>query len=379
MEPLAKIFEKILNKRLRTYLEETQQFNEHQYGFRPNRSIQDIIFYTTAFLDNREHRHIHKSATCLDVEKAFDRVWWDGLTFKLFNNFDIPPLFNKLLINYLHHRNYKITHKNHLSRPFTSQAGVPQGSALSPTLFILFTNDLPQTHNDKTHILTYSDDITILTENRNINHLINNINYTLNYIINWQEMWLVKSNLQKSTTTIFGKNKQACLGLHPIRHNNNYIPYSPDCKILGVIFDNKLNFNKHINTKIPLARYAFNTLRRFQHLHPKIRFHLFKVFVIPILTFSGIPLLYNGHNSLKKVQIFQNKHIRMAHNINWDDFIKNTTLHEDLNLPSTTLSIYNTFHKLYTKLNNRGQHIFYQLTPYSRLETLYYNPPDHVF
>ena len=167
--------------------------------------MQDIIFYTTAFIDSREHRHIHKSATCLNVEKAFDKVWWDGLTFKLFNNFNIPPLLNKLLINYLHHRNYRITHKNHFSRPFTSHAEVPQGSAL----FILFTNDIPQTHNNRTHILTYADGITILSEHRNLNHLINNINYTLGYIIDWQELWLVKSNLQKSSVTIFEKNKQA--------------------------------------------------------------------------------------------------------------------------------------------------------------------------
>ena len=128
-----------------------------------------------------------------------------------------------------------------------------------------------------------------------------------------------------------------------------------------------------------LRRCWFNTLRRFQHLHPKIRLHLFKTFVIPILTFSGIPLLYNGYKSIKKVQVFQNNHIRIAQNINWDDFIKNTTIHEDLNLPSTTLSIYNTFHKLYTKLHDRGQHIFYHLTPNTRLETLYFNPPEHVF
>ena len=147
---------------------------------------------------------------------------------------------------------------------------------------------------------------------------------------------------------------------------------------MGVIFDNKLKFNKYIDKKLPLAKYAFNTLRRFQHFHPNTRFHLFKTFVIPILTFSGIPLLYNGHKSLKKVQIFQIKQIKMAHNINWDDFIKNTTLHKDLNFPSTTHSVYKTFYKLYTKLNEWGQHIFFHLTPNIRLEILYYNPPEHV-
>ena len=119
LKPLANVFEKIMNKRIRSYLENTQQLHEHQYGFRQHRSIQDIIFYTATFLEQRHNIPYFKSATCLDVEKAFDKVWWDGLVYKLFNNFDLPPLVNKLLTNYLHHRTYKITHKNCYSIPHT--------------------------------------------------------------------------------------------------------------------------------------------------------------------------------------------------------------------------------------------------------------------
>ena len=70
----------------------------------------------------------------------------------------------------------------------------------------------------------------------------------------------------------------ACEGLPSVRHNNNYIPYTPNCKILEVTFDNNLTFNKYINNKIPLARMAFNNIHRFQHFHPKTRLHLFFFF-----------------------------------------------------------------------------------------------------
>ena len=118
----------------------------------------------------------------------------------------------------------------------------------------------------------------------------------------------------------------------PIRHNNNYIPYTQDTKILGVTYENKLTYTKHINSKIPLARHAYSTLNGFQQFHSKIRLHLFKMYVLPILTFSCIPLLLNGFKSLKKIQIFQNKHIRHTHSIPWDYFILNITLYRDLNL-----------------------------------------------
>ena len=99
------------------------------------------------------------------------------------------------------------------------------------------------------------------------------------------------------------------------------------------------------------------------------------MYVLSILTFSCIPLLFNCFKSLKKIQIFQHKHIRHTHSIPWDDFISNITLHSDLNLSSTTQTIYNTFHKHYKKLNDRGQQIFYLLTPNSRLKNLFHNPP----
>ena len=73
-----------------------------------------------------------------------------------------------------------------------------------------FSSSTPMTFqniHDKTHILSYADDITLLLEHRNLMHLIPKINNTLNDIINWQEHWLLKTNLQKSSTTIFGKNR----------------------------------------------------------------------------------------------------------------------------------------------------------------------------
>ena len=76
LEPIAKLFEKIINARLRSHLENTDQLNKNQYGFRPKRSIQDVIFYTSAYIEKHYTQNNQKvSITCLDVEKAFDRVW----------------------------------------------------------------------------------------------------------------------------------------------------------------------------------------------------------------------------------------------------------------------------------------------------------------
>ena len=111
-----------------------------------------------------------------------------------------------------------------------------------------------------------------------------------------------------------------------------------------------------------LNQLKISQLRRFQHLHPKTRFRLFKIFIVPILTFSGIRLLFNGHKSHKKVQTFQNRYIRQVHSIQWDDYIKNTTLHEDLNLPLTTHSRLFTNFKLNWMTEDNTSSIIWLLT-----------------
>ena len=188
LEPIAKLFEKIINGRLRTHLEKTNQFKKHQYGFRSNRSIQDVIFYTAAFIEKHYTLNNHKVAiTFLDVEKAFDRVWWNGLIYKLHHNFEIPIITKKLLTNYLLNREYKITYKDQISNAFSPEAGVPQGSALSPTLFSLFVNDIPDPLKESSLYLNYADDITLLTKSNTYNHLIRGTNGELGNILQWQD------------------------------------------------------------------------------------------------------------------------------------------------------------------------------------------------
>ena len=303
-------------------------------------------------------------------------VWWNGLTYKIFHNLDLPIITKKLLSNYLHHRQYYITYKDKISNPFNSEAGVPQGSALSPTLFSLFVNDIPDPLKNTSICLNYADDITLLTKSNNYNNLIRGTNQELNRIIQWQEEWLIKSSLAKSSAMVMGKSKASCEALGPIRNGNNYIPYCNETKILGVTFTTKNNFKKHINNKIKIAKIVAAKLRRFIFLHPKIQLQLYKIYVLPIINFSSLPVLLSGHFGLKEIQKIQNKAIRYIHSIDWEEFLTNRKLHEDLEINSTTFTINKTFHNLYLKLETRNDGLFLPLVPGTKIEEIFNNPYD---
>ena len=153
-----------------------------------------------------------------------------------------------------------------------------------------------------------------------------------------------------------------------------YLPYCDECKILGVTYTSKNKYQKHINNKLKLAKIVAAKLRRFIFLHPKIQLQLYKIYVLPIITFSCLPILLAGQNGLKQVQIIQNKAIRYAHSIDWEEFIPNKKLHEDLEINSTTYTINKTFHNLYEKIETRNDGLFDSLIPGTRIQDIYNNP-----
>ena len=96
-------------------------------------------------------------AVALDISKAFDKVWHAGLLHKL-KSYGISGQIFGLISSFLSNRRLRVVLDGKSSQEYPVNAGVPQGSILGPTLFLLYINDLPDVICD---IAIYADDTTL--------------------------------------------------------------------------------------------------------------------------------------------------------------------------------------------------------------------------
>ena len=137
---MGEIFERIVASRLSTFLEKSNNFDENQAGFRKKRSTLDQLFKLSQSVSTALKKRKKAVGVFLDVEKAFDAVWIEGLKYKL----SIPTKMIRLLSSFLTNRHLRVHQDNAVSNKIQLKAGTPQGSALSPLLFIFYVNDTPK-------------------------------------------------------------------------------------------------------------------------------------------------------------------------------------------------------------------------------------------
>ena len=114
------------------------------------------------------NRGEHVIAAFLDVEKAFDNVWHDGLRYKIYQ-LDLPTKLCRWPFDFLVGIVIQVKIEGFLSPKVYPNAGVPQGSNLSPLLFLIYVNDMPNPSHHQTNKSKLEDDDGQWAVSKNIN------------------------------------------------------------------------------------------------------------------------------------------------------------------------------------------------------------------
>ena len=190
---------------------ENDIINKQQNGFRSKGNTNDNLFKLTQSLKQNIKKGFVTLAVFLDVEKAFDQVWHTSLLQKM-KKFGMDHNLLRYIKSFLSERSVPIKIKNIESDIFTPKHGVPQGSALSPILFIIYVSDIPQPENAQTTTLSqFADDIVLWSYGRNIIMSECKIQKHLNKITKWCNIWRIKLNPLKTKVLHFSKRKHPFL------------------------------------------------------------------------------------------------------------------------------------------------------------------------
>ena len=138
---VGKTMERIVNTRLKWYLETNNLLATQQAGFRQFRSTEDQTTYLSQEIEDAFQEQKVVLAAWIDLQRAFDKVWTDGLQVKLMRN-GVGGHMLTWIKSYLYNRRARVSLDQTNSRKFLLRHGVPQGGVLSPILFLFFINDL---------------------------------------------------------------------------------------------------------------------------------------------------------------------------------------------------------------------------------------------
>lgn len=333
---MSKVFEKILLSRLKPIINERNLIPNHQFGFRDKHSTIDQVHRIVHKIENAFETKKICATIFLDVAQAFDKVWHAGLLFKLHR--DLPTDYYKILESYLKDRHFRIKYEDEYSSLKKITAGVPQGSVLGPTLYLLYTRDIP--HDEDSTIATFADDTAIMVIGKNNKKTTKKLQEAVTAVSIWTKKWRTKLNESKSVHINFTYKK---IDPIPIEINSVRVPYANTAKYLGMTLDAKLRWKAHVLIKKEELNIKYRKMYWLLGRHSELSVHnkllLYKQILKPIWTY-GIQLWgCTKKSNIQAIQTVQNKVLRGIVNAPW--YVRNSDIHRDLKVDEVTDVIYN--------------------------------------
>ncbi|PSN43822.1 putative RNA-directed DNA polymerase from transposon BS [Blattella germanica] len=241
---IRKIYEKVITHRLHHYLERENIWPKLQYGFRPGYSTYDNLSITTVDILLAILNNGYLEATFIDINRAFDSVDINILKQDL-SKYNINGKILHSIMKLITDRQITIKYNQQITKPRITSNGLPQGSSLSPILYIIYTKQLENEIIPCARILQFADDIVIYKTHYEHIQDTHPLQESIEKCKNWLESRNLTININKTATIRFTRKKQQMF-IPPLKIENNRIKQVNNRKFLGLNFDCRLNWKYHI-------------------------------------------------------------------------------------------------------------------------------------
>lgn len=267
LPPISKIMEMAVRARLLNFLELSKFFMPQQYGFRANTNTETAAADMVIKLQDSLDKNMVATGVFVDLAKAFDTISHPLLIYKL-RKAGIHEDIVLWLKSYLEER-YQYTDVNGIeSDQLLINFGVPQGSILGPLLFIMFINDIQEL---KLHgsITLFADDTSLFYFGNDLKLLEIQMEEDLNTLTDWLRKSQLFMNLSKTVYMIFSKPSKRSDAELNIKIGKEKINRVDNVKFLGLVIDETLKWEHHINYITKKIGSLSGVLYRLRSILPK--------------------------------------------------------------------------------------------------------------
>ena len=249
---VGKLLERIITMRLMWYLNENHMLHYSQAGFQSWHNTSELLLRFTESIYAAFDKNSVSYAILLDISSAYDSIWRDGLRFKMRNEFQLKGRLYWWLDSFLKNRMGKVVLNGTCSIVKEFEVGVPQGSSLSPLLFLLYINDITNAIQDPIQCGMFADDVALWTsiytsDEKEMEKQLDLLQVSLNNVSIWASRWKMLLATDKTQSITFKKKNKIKFPKLNVQVNNVQIQEADNVKYLGLILDSGLTFQKHVN------------------------------------------------------------------------------------------------------------------------------------
>lgn len=282
---VVKVFERVVNKTLMRYLEDTQKMNPNQHGFRKGRSCLSQLV--------QHHYHIVSllEANCdvdviyLDFAKAFDKVDHALLLEKL-RRIGICGKVHRWLETFLTNRTQTVRVTGSESEVEKVISGVPQGTVLGPVLFLIHVSDIDQ-EVKHSRVASFADDTRVLRKVRGPED-VTLLQDDLNSIYDWAARNNMAFNSTKFELIRYKATQDEMERGGYVSPDGVPIERKSAVKDLGVVVSDSGEFGEQINQMVTRAKKKLGwVLRSFETRQREHMLTLYKALILPLLEYCS--------------------------------------------------------------------------------------------
>ncbi|KAL4085281.1 hypothetical protein QTP88_027140 [Uroleucon formosanum] len=278
-------------------------------GYRPI----SLLNYLYTYRDTKHSENQYLGMISLDLMKAYDTTWKPHILNSLKKVLSQNQLFN-FISNFLKTRTFQVRINQTLSNTFLQANGVPQGSTILVTLFLIAINNITQNISPPVYSTLYADDFNIYCSSKRLGTVQTHLQQAINNLIKWTLTSGFTFSPEKSQCTVFTRKRiQNSLN---IKIDDYQLINNSTIKILGITFDKRCSWIHHINSLKNSTSPRLNIIKMLYHSSWVSKTHVlltvYKSLILSKLDYGSFLWITANKSNTKKLDTIHNAGLRMS-------------------------------------------------------------------